>query len=48
MHANWVRDQKRLVAEAAVSVAETGHLVDAAVLPVLDSGSVYETFHRWQ
>lgn len=26
----------RLVAEAAVSVAETGHLVDAAVPPVLD------------
>lgn len=29
-------DQNRLVAEAAVGVAETGHLVDAAVPPVLD------------
>ena len=29
-------DQNRLIAEATVSVAETGQLVDAAVLPVLD------------
>lgn len=35
MHAIWC-DQNRLVTEATVGVAETGHLVDAAVPPVLD------------
>lgn len=39
-HKKVVRKRHRLVAEAAVSVAESGQLIDAAVLPVLNELAV--------